>query len=71
MLFRSFPNSGFECSSRNQIFRFQRILQDEGFIVTIRKTRGDDIDAACGQLVGVVNDKTKRSIKIVNILNNA
>ncbi len=69
--FNPFPNSGFECSSRNQIFRFQRILQDEGFIVTIRKTRGDDIDAACGQLVGVVNDKTKRSIKIVNILNNA
>lgn len=58
--FNPFPNSGFESSSRNQIFRFQRILQDAGFITTIRKTRGEDIDAACGQLVGKVKDKTKR-----------
>jgi hypothetical protein len=36
------------------------VLQDAGFIATIRKTRGEDIDAACGQLVGKVNDKTKR-----------
>ena len=61
--FNPFPNSGFESSSRNQIFRFQKILQDGGFITTIRKTRGDNIDAACGQLVGKVKDKTKRQEK--------
>lgn len=58
--FNPFPNSGFESSSRNQIFRFQKVLQNAGFITTIRKTRGEDIDAACGQLVGKVKDKTKR-----------
>lgn len=61
--FNPFPNSGFESSSRNQIFRFQKVLQNGGFITTIRKTRGDNIDAACGQLVGIVNDKTKRQEK--------
>lgn len=61
--FNPFPNSGFESSSRNQIMRFQKVLRDAGFITTIRKTRGEDIDAACGQLVGKVNDKTKRQEK--------
>lgn len=61
--FNLFPNSGFESSSRNQIMRFQKILQNAGFITTIRKTRGDNIDAACGQLVGKVQDKTKRQEK--------
>ncbi len=61
--FNSFPNSGFESSSRNQIVKFQRILQEAGLITTIRKTRGDSIDAACGQLVGNVKDKTKRQEK--------
>lgn len=61
--FNPFPNSGFESSSRNQIVRFQKILQDGGYIATVRKTRGDDIDAACGQLVGKVKDKTKRQEK--------
>lgn len=61
--FNPFPNSGFAGSSREQILQFQKILQHAGFITTIRKTRGDDIDAACGQLVGKVNDKTKRQDK--------
>lgn len=61
--FNPFPNSGFESSSRNQIMKFQKILQDGGLITTIRKTRGEDIDAACGQLVGKVMDKTKRQAK--------
>lgn len=61
--FNPFPNSGFESSSRNQIMRFQKILQNAGFITTIRRTRGDNIDAACGQLVGKVKDKTKRQEK--------
>lgn len=61
--FNPFPNSGFDSSSRNQIHRFQKVLQQDGIITTIRKTRGEDIDAACGQLVGNVNDKTKRQQK--------
>jgi len=40
--------------------RFQKYLQDRGYVTTIRSTRGDDIMAACGQLVGKVNDKTRR-----------
>ncbi len=61
--FNPFPNSGFESSSRTQILKFQKVLQNAGFITTVRKTRGEDIDAACGQLVGKVNDKTKRQEK--------
>ncbi len=63
--FNPFPNSEFATSSRNRIVAFQRILRDAGFIATIRKTRGDDIDAACGQLAGQVQDRTKRrTIKV-------
>lgn len=61
--FNPFPNSGFESSSMNQIVRFQRLLQSQGFVATIRKTRGENIDAACGQLAGQVVDKTKRQAK--------
>ncbi len=61
--FNPFPNSGFLSSSWGQILKFQKILQNAGFITTVRKTRGEDIDAACGQLVGNVQDKTKRQEK--------
>ncbi len=61
--FNPFPNSGFQSSSWGQILKFQKVLQNAGYITTVRKTRGDDIDAACGQLVGKVNDKTKRQEK--------
>jgi 23S rRNA (adenine2503-C2)-methyltransferase len=47
-------------SSNNAIHRFREILQGAGYVVTVRKTRGDDIDAACGQLAGQVVDKTQR-----------
>lgn len=47
-------------SSNNAIHRFREILQAAGYVVTVRKTRGDDIDAACGQLAGQVVDKTQR-----------
>ncbi len=47
--------------SNNALRRFQDILIDAGYIVTVRTTRGDDIDAACGQLAGEVNDRTRRS----------
>jgi 23S rRNA (adenine2503-C2)-methyltransferase len=66
--FNPFPNSGFESSSWEQILKFQKILQNAGYIATVRKTRGDDIDAACGQLVGRVQDKTKRQEKWKNYI---
>ncbi len=59
--FNPFPNSGYECSSMNRINRFKEILQRQGVVTTIRKTRGEDIDAACGQLAGRVKDRTKRT----------
>ncbi len=63
--FNPFPNTEFATSSRNRIVAFQRILRDAGYIATIRKTRGDDIDAACGQLAGQVQDRSRRrTIKV-------
>jgi len=56
-----FPNSPYARSSNNAIHRFRAILQEAGLIVTVRKTRGDDIDAACGQLAGQVVDKSQRN----------
>ena len=63
--FNPFPNSGYERPSNNRIHRFKDILHQAGYNVTVRKTRGDDIDAACGQLVGQVADKTRRSTKFI------
>jgi 23S rRNA (adenine2503-C2)-methyltransferase len=65
--FNPFPNSGYERSSNNAIRIFREILQEAGLVVTVRKTRGDDIDAACGQLAGQVQDKTKRQEKWIRI----
>jgi 23S rRNA (adenine2503-C2)-methyltransferase len=59
--FNPFPQSGYKKPSRRRTERFQNILFKAGYIVTVRTTRGDDIDAACGQLVGQVKDKTKRN----------
>lgn len=61
--FNPFPNSGYETSSMEDILRFQKIIAASGINTTIRKTRGDDIDAACGQLVGQFQDRTRRSTK--------
>ena len=66
--FNPFPNSGYERSSNENIRIFRDILQQAGFVVTVRKTRGDDIDAACGQLAGQVQDKTRRQQKWQQIL---
>ena len=66
--FNPFPNSGYERSSNENIRVFRDILQQAGFVVTVRKTRGDDIDAACGQLAGQVQDKTRRQQKWQQIL---
>ena len=62
--FNPFPNSGFRRSPAERIRRFAGILQDAGIVATTRKTRGDDVDAACGQLAGQVRDKTRRTIAI-------
>ena len=59
--FNPFPNTDYHCSDSETIFKFRDDLIKAGFNTTIRRTRGDDIDAACGQLVGEVKDKTKRS----------
>jgi len=56
--FNPFPASGLKRSPRERVLAFARVLQDAGIVTTIRKTRGDDIDAACGQLAGEVQDRT-------------
>lgn len=66
--FNPFPNSGYERSSADNIRIFREILQQAGLVVTVRKTRGDDIDAACGQLAGQVQDKTRRQQKWQQLL---
>ena len=65
--FNPFPRSGFTRSPREAIRRFAEILLSAGLVVTTRKTRGDDIDAACGQLAGKVEDKTRRTRRAVEI----
>jgi 23S rRNA (adenine2503-C2)-methyltransferase len=57
--FNPFPASGLVRSPRARIGAFAQRLQDAGLVTTIRKTRGDDIDAACGQLAGEVQDRTR------------
>jgi 23S rRNA (adenine2503-C2)-methyltransferase len=58
--FNPFPNTEFRTSSRTRILAFQHVLQEAGLVATVRRTRGEDIDAACGQLAGQVQDKTRR-----------
>jgi 23S rRNA (adenine2503-C2)-methyltransferase len=57
--FNPFPASGLRRSASAQVAAFARILNDAGIVTTVRKTRGDDIDAACGQLAGEVQDRTR------------
>ena len=61
--FNPYPGSPYTCSSNSRIDRFAKVLMEYGLIVVVRRTRGDDIDAACGQLVGEVVDRTKRILK--------
>jgi 23S rRNA (adenine2503-C2)-methyltransferase len=56
--FNPFPQSGLRRSPNARVAAFAAILQDAGLVTTVRKTRGDDIDAACGQLAGEVQDRT-------------
>lgn len=64
--FNPFSLSNYRRVSNNALRRFQQILMDEGYTTTVRTTRGDDIEAACGQLAGQVNDRTRRSARYVN-----
>jgi 23S rRNA (adenine2503-C2)-methyltransferase len=61
--FNPFPASGFRRSPSEAVRAFRDVLQQSGLVVTTRKTRGDDIDAACGQLAGQVQDRTRRVIR--------
>lgn len=65
--FNPFPHSGYERPSNNAVRRFQDMLYNAGFNVTTRTTRGEDIDAACGQLVGQIKDRTKRSARYIAV----
>jgi 23S rRNA (adenine2503-C2)-methyltransferase len=57
--FNPFPASGLTRSPNTRVVAFAKILSDAGIVTTVRKTRGDDIDAACGQLAGDVKDRTR------------
>ncbi|MCB1934296.1 MAG: 23S rRNA (adenine(2503)-C(2))-methyltransferase RlmN, partial [Candidatus Accumulibacter sp.] len=57
--FNPFPGSGLARSSQERVHRFAQILSSSGIVTTVRRTRGDDIDAACGQLAGEVQDRTR------------
>lgn len=62
--FNPFPGSGYKCSSPHAIERFATVLQDRGIVTITRRTRGGDIEAACGQLAGRVQDRTRRNLAI-------
>jgi 23S rRNA (adenine2503-C2)-methyltransferase len=62
--FNPFPTSGLLCSPQERVQAFAKKLQDAGLVTTVRKTRGSDIDAACGQLAGDVKDRTQVKLRI-------
>jgi 23S rRNA (adenine2503-C2)-methyltransferase len=62
--FNPFPNSQYQRSSAEAIERFQNIVSAAGIVTVVRRPRGDDIDAACGQLAGKITDKTRRSERL-------
>ncbi len=65
--FNPFPASGLKCSSREAVAAFAQVLRDAGIVTTVRKTRGDDIDAACGQLAGEVQDRTNARQRLARL----
>jgi len=65
--FNPFPDSGLKCSPKSVVSRFAQVLVDGGVVTTVRKTRGDDIDAACGQLAGDVLDRTNASQRLARL----
>lgn len=69
--FNPFPGSAYATSPPDRIEAFRQRLKRAGIIATTRKTRGDDIDAACGQLVGKVRDRSRRHLKRIPIVQEA
>ena len=65
--FNPFPGSGYRRSSEQTIDRFREVLNRGGVVTMTRKTRGEDIDAACGQLAGKVQDRTRRSAQYLRV----
>ncbi len=63
--FNPFEGSGYKTSSKQAVSRFSEILHNAGMTTVVRKTRGDDIDAACGQLAGKIEDKSRRHRRFV------
>ena len=63
--FNPFPASGLTRSPHERVMAFAHVLQDAGLVTTVRKTRGDDIAAACGQLAGEVQDRTRLKDRIL------
>jgi 23S rRNA (adenine2503-C2)-methyltransferase len=63
--FNPFPQSGLKRSGNARVQAFAKILLDAGMVTTVRKTRGDDIDAACGQLAGEVQDRTRANERML------
>ena len=68
--FNPFPNTNYQTSSRATIDRFRDIIIAGGIVTVTRKTRGEDIDAACGQLAGQIQDKTRRSQRLAEVVNS-
>ena len=62
--FNPFPQSGLRRSPAPRIQRFGSLLNAAGLVTTVRRTRGEDVDAACGQLAGQVQDRTRRTIRL-------
>jgi len=69
--FNSFKGIPYQCSSHDTIRKFSETLQAAGLVATIRKTRGQDIDAACGQLAGKVSDRLLRSNRDIRVVNDS
>ena len=62
--FNPFTESDLKKPERDRVLRFARLLNEAGYVTTVRKTRGDDIDAACGQLAGEIKDRTRRAQRL-------
>ncbi|MCJ8297688.1 MAG: 23S rRNA (adenine(2503)-C(2))-methyltransferase RlmN [Pseudomonadales bacterium] len=66
--FNPFPNSGYERPKAEVIEHFKNTMHKAGIRTTVRRTRGEEIDAACGQLVGMVEDRTRRTAKLIPVV---
>jgi 23S rRNA (adenine2503-C2)-methyltransferase len=66
--FNPFPQAPYKRSDMQTVMRFRDVLMQADIVTTIRKVRGDDIAAACGQLAGKVQDKTKRTHRLTEVV---